>query len=103
MSVILGNILIIIGMVFIIAGALFVLILPDMYARLLACANIDTMGMFFVIIGLLLINPLDTVTVKKVIILIFTLLINPISSYTIGRSAYLRGERPKTKEGGNYE
>ncbi|MFW6015423.1 MAG: monovalent cation/H(+) antiporter subunit G [bacterium] len=95
---ILGNLLIIIGICFILIGAVCVLLLPDLYARLLACAQIDTIGLIFVIIGLVLISDNQIFNLKVGLILVVVLFINPISSYAIGRSAYLRGERPEKEK-----
>ncbi|TCT15459.1 multisubunit sodium/proton antiporter MrpG subunit [Natranaerovirga pectinivora] len=98
MSSILGHILIIIGMFFIIFGSISILLFKDLYARLLACAHIDTLGMIFIVLGIIFISPLSTLTIKKVLILVFTLCIDPVSTYAIGRSAYIRGERPTNKK-----
>ena len=95
---VLGHVLIILGMFFIIFGSISVLLFKDLYARLLACAHIDTIGMIFIVLGLILISPMSPLTIKKVLILTFTLCIDPVSTYAIGRSAYIRGEKPASKK-----
>ncbi len=90
-----SNILIGIGMVFIVFGSLAILMLPNFFSRLLACSQVDTVGMMLVITGVIIMKGMGAHTFKIIIILIFLLITNPITTHSIGRSAYLRGEKPE--------
>ena len=94
-----GYILLSIGLIFIVFGSVFILLLPDFYYRLLACSQIDTLGMLITILGLLFVIPDYKLSFKIVVVLFITLSINPITTYSIGRSAFLKGEKPKLKKG----
>ncbi len=95
---ILGNTLLIIGIGFTLLGSAFILIFPHFYNRLLACSYIDTLGMIFILLGVLCRYHVQTQPLKIILLILIALIINPVSTYAIGRSAYLRGERPKKED-----
>lgn len=95
---VLGNILLLAGLGFTFVGSLCILMFSNFYSRLLACSYIDTIGMFFILAGILCKYYHETQPLKIILLLLIVMIINPVSTYAIGRCAYLRGERPKEEE-----
>jgi len=74
-----------IGTIFLFLGSLGIFRLPDVYNRLQAGTMCTTLGAFFTIIGVGIIEP--TWFWKCLIIALFVLLTNPISNHALGRAS----------------
>lgn len=87
--------------VFMVAGALVVLIgalglirLPDFFTRLHAASVVDTLGLWLLMAGLILLSPSWVVTFKLVLILALVFVLSPLSAHVLARSALSSGLRP---------
>lgn len=84
-----GTVLIGIGTLFLFIGNLGILRLPDVYNRIQAGTKCTTLGAFFIIIGVGIIQP--TWFWKVLLIASFVLVTNPISSHAIARASRKSG------------
>ena len=87
--VILGHVVTSIGVLFLFLGALGILRFPDVYNRLQAGTKATTLGSFFTIVGVGILN--SHWIFKTLIIAFFILLASPISSHALGRGSYKSG------------
>ena len=74
-----------IGVIFLFLGSLGIWRLPDVYNRLQAGTKCTTLGSFFTIVGVGIMEP--EWFWKTLIISIFILLTNPISNHALGRAS----------------
>lgn len=78
-----------IGTIFLFLGGLGVSRLPDVYNRLQAGTKCTTLGAFFTIIGVGIMEP--SWFWKALLIAVFVLLTNPISNHALGRASCKSG------------
>ena len=78
-----------IGTLFLFLGSLGIFRLPDVYNRLQAGTKCTTLGAFFTVIGVGIIEP--SWFWKTLIIAFFILLTNPISNHALGRASLKSG------------
>jgi len=78
-----------IGVIFLFLGALGILRLPDVYNRLQAGTKCTTLGAFFTIVGVGIIEP--GWFWKALLIAMFILISSPISSHALGRASCKSG------------
>lgn len=86
--------LVIIGIVFMLMGSIGILRLPDFYSRSHATSKSDTLGILFVISGLVVYEGFTLSSIKLILIVLFIALANPIGTHALARSAFLRGLKP---------
>lgn len=86
------------GLVMIAAGSitfatagLGVLRFPDVYTRASAVSTAAGLGVSFIVVGALLMEPTITTTVKAIVVVILQLATAAIGSMTIARAAYITG------------
>ncbi len=96
---------IILGIAFILMGSIGIIRLPDFYSRSHAASKSDTLGILFVIGGLIIYEGFTQSSLKLLFIIIFIWLSNPIGSHALARAALKKGIKPilynrstKTKE-----
>ncbi len=98
-------ILVVIGILFMLMGSIGILRLPDFYSRSHATSKSDTLGILFVISGLVVYEGFTLSGIKLILIILFIALANPIGTHALARSALLRGLKPffsnDAKKGGN--
>lgn len=82
------------GSFFVITGGIGLLRLPDFYSRIHAAGLTDTIGSWFILIGLILQAGWNLVAVKLILILIFLILTSPLASHALAKAAFLRGLKP---------
>ena len=82
------------GIVFMLMGSIGILRLPDFYSRSHATSKSDTLGILFVISGLVIYEGLTLSAIKLVLIILFIALANPIGTHALARSALQRGLKP---------
>ena len=97
----------IISWIFIVAGLAFCLIggygmlkLRDMYARLHAASLIDTLGVGFVLIGLMFQAGFTLVLAKLVIILLLIFFTSPTATFALARAAINHDSLPAVDDEG---
>lgn len=74
-----------VGVVFLFLGSLGLIRLPDVYNRLQAGTKCTTLGAFFTIVGVGIMEP--AWLPKTLLIGLFILLTNPISNHALGRAS----------------
>ncbi len=89
---------IILGLVFIFFGTLGIIRFPDIYTRLQTSSKCDAAGAIALLVGLMVREGLDSLSLRILIILMFLLLTNPVASHAIARSAAIRGIKPWRKK-----
>lgn len=98
-------ILVVIGILFMLMGSIGILRLPDFYSRSHATSKSDTLGILFVISGLVVYEGFTLSGIKLILIIVFIALANPIGTHALARSALKRGLKPffnsDIKKGGN--
>ena len=88
-------ILIVLGIFFMLVGSIGILRLPDYYSRTHAVSMSDTIGILFVIGGLIVFEGLTLNSIKLLFIVVFIFLANPIGSHALSRTAYRSGLIPR--------
>ena len=91
---IISLIFIILGLFFIIAGTVGLIRFPDFYSRMHATGKCDTLGEGLVIIGLIIYQGFDLISVKLLFLVIFIFVANPVATHAIARAAYKVGLQP---------
>ncbi|REL33586.1 Na+/H+ antiporter subunit G [Rhodohalobacter sp. SW132] len=82
------------GIIFMFVGSFGILRLPDFYARTHAVSKSDTLGIIFVILGLVIYEGFTQSGLKLILIVIFIALSNPIGSHALARAALKKGLKP---------
>ncbi len=95
---ILGYALIFLGIFFIMVGLIGIYRFKNFYARILSAADIDTMGLITILIGIAFISGLNWFTFKIILILAVLIVLNPIVTSSIASSAYFSGYKLKKEE-----
>jgi len=89
---------IILGLVFIFFGTLGIIRFPDIYTRLQTSSKCDAAGAVALLVGLMVREGLDSLSLRILLILVFLLLTNPVASHAIAHSAAIRGIKPWRKK-----
>jgi len=91
---------------FLIVGAFLMLVaaiglirFPDVYCRMHATGKCDTLGVGSMLLGLIVYQGADLVSVKMLFIILFVLFTGPIATHALFRAAIVRGHKMWTKEG----
>ena len=92
---VIGYIMIIIGILFTYIGLYGIYRSKNFYSRVLSSADIDTMGLITVLLGVVFISGYSRFTLKVLLILAVLLIINPTVTSNIVSSAYFSGYRLK--------
>ncbi|TVR16861.1 MAG: Na+/H+ antiporter subunit G [Balneolaceae bacterium] len=91
---IISIIFVVIGIIFMLVGSIGIIRLPDFYARTHSVSKSDTLGIIFVILGLVIYEGLTQSSLKLVLIILFIFLANPVGTHALARAAYKRGLNP---------
>jgi len=83
------------GGAFCVIGTVGLLRMPDMFTRLHGASVVDTLGMGFIILGLILQAGFTLVGVKLIIIAALVLLTTPVATHALAQAALHAGIRPK--------
>lgn len=87
-------ILLITGGLFCIVGGIGLLRMPDFYTRVHAASVTDTLGVGFILLGLMLQAGLTLITVKLVIIGLLIFFTSPAATHALAKAALGRGLEP---------
>lgn len=94
----LGNVSILAGAFFVLTGALGILRMPDFFSRLHPAGVTDSLGIPFVLIGLMLHAGLTLVSGKLLLLMLFLLLTSPTACHALARAAFLSGMADKESD-----
>ena len=75
-------------------GSIGILRLPDFYTRSHAASKSDTLGIIFVIGGLIVHEGFTQSSLKLLFIILFIALANPIGTHALARAAIRKGIKP---------
>ena len=89
---------ILVGLFFVLVAAIGVVRLPDVYTRSHAVGLTDSVGAFFLLLGLALYQGLSTNLVKILVVLVLMYLLNPVITHATVRAALRSGLKPWSKE-----
>ena len=87
----------VIGTVALITGSLGLLRLPDVYSRIHAAGIIDTAGVGFIVLGMMLQAGLSLTSAKLALIVFFLFFTSPISGHAIAMMAHKFSVEPKAR------
>ena len=87
-------ILVVIGILFMLVGSLGILRLPDFYSRTHAVSKSDTLGIIFIILGLVVYEGLTQSSLKLLLVVLFIALANPIGTHALAKAAIKKGLEP---------
>lgn len=88
---IISTIFIIAGLFFVLVGTIGLLRFPDFYTRMHATGKCDTLGEGLMLVGLMVYQGLDLISVKMLFLVIFIFVANPVATHAIARRAYKVG------------
>ena len=91
---ILTVVLVILGIAFILVGSIGILRLPDFFTRTHAVSKSDTLGIIFVISGMVIYEGFTLSSLKLILIILFIALANPIGSHALAKAAIKKGLKP---------
>ena len=98
---IIGDIFLVAGALGVLVGSLGVLRFPDFFSRIHATGITETVGIGFIIAGLMIEAGISLVSLKLLIILLLVLFTSPTSSQALAKAAIHAGLTPNTKNRGS--
>ena len=87
------------GVIALLTGSIGLIRLPDLYSRTHAVGMMDTAGVGFIILGLIIHEGLTLVSVKLALVGIFLFFTSPIATHAVAQVAYRSGVKPLTDDG----
>lgn len=93
-QIVISAILVVLGILFMLTGSIGILRLPDFYSRTHSVSTSDTIGVIFVITGLVIYEGFTQSSFKLLLIVLFIALSNPIGSHALARAAFKSGLNP---------
>ena len=100
---ILSGLCIAVGVVALLTGSIGLIRLPDLYSRTHAVGMMDTAGVGFIILGLIIHEGFTLVSVKLALVGIFLLFTSPIATHAVSQVAYRSGLKPLVDDGEDEE
>lgn len=94
----LGIGLILVGLYFVLVSAIGVVRFPDVYSRSHAVGLTDSVGAFYLLLGLAVYQGFSTNMVRILVVLALLYLINPVITHATVRAALRSGLKPWSKE-----
>lgn len=82
------------GILFMLVGSIGILRLPDFYSRTHSISKSDTLGIMFVIFGLVIYEGFTQSSLKLILVVLFIALSNPIGTHALARAAMKKGISP---------
>lgn len=93
----LALIFIVVGLFFMIVGAIGLIRFPDFYTRVHATGKCDTLGEGMMLLGFIIYEGMNLVSVKILLLVIFIFVTSPTAVHAILNVAYTRGVEPWKK------
>jgi multicomponent Na+:H+ antiporter subunit G len=100
---ILSGLCIAVGVVALLTGSLGLIRLPDLHSRTHAVGMMDTAGVGFIILGLIIHEGFTLISVKLALVGIFLFFTSPIATHAVSQVAYRSGVKPVTEESDDKE
>lgn len=94
----LSGLFITLGVIALLIGSLGLVRLPDLFSRTHAVGMMDTAGVGFIILGLILHEGLTLISFKLALVGIFLFFTSPISTHAVAQGAFRSGLRPITHD-----
>lgn len=94
----LAVVLILMGLFFLLVAAIGMVRFPDVFTRSHAVSLTDSLGAFFLLVGLSLYHGFGTNMLRILVVLILLFLLNPVIAHATLRAAYRAGLKPQAKE-----
>lgn len=91
MILLLQSVCIGLGLFFLFTGTLGLIRMPDVYTRMHATTKCDTVGIGFIVLGLMLCGGTWATVIKLLLVLLFMWVVNPTVSHLIAQAAWLDG------------
>ncbi len=85
---------VVIGIFFMFVGSVGIIRLPDFYSRTHGISKSDTLGIIFVIVGLVIYEGFTQSSLKLLLIVLFIALSNPVGTHALARAALKSGLNP---------
>ena len=82
------------GIFFMLVGSIGIIRLPDFYSRTHSVSKSDTLGIIFVILGLVIYEGFTQSSLKLILIVLFIALSNPVGTHALARAAMKKGLSP---------
>ena len=103
---IVSGLFILLGVIALITGSLGLVKLPDLFSRTHAVGMMDTAGVGFIILGLIVYEGFTLVSVKLALVGIFLFFTSPIATHAVAQVALRSGVKPQLdgddgKDGGS--
>ena len=95
---ILSGLSIAVGIVALVTGSIGLLRLPDLYSRTHAVGMMDTAGVGFIILGLIIHEGFTLISVKLALVGIFLFFTSPIATHAVAQVAFRAGLKPVLEE-----
>jgi multicomponent Na+:H+ antiporter subunit G len=83
-----------VGCFFILVASVGLLRLPDFFTRIHPAGKADTLGQALVLMGLIVHNGVDFVSVKLLLIITFIFISNPTATHLLAKAAFVAGVKP---------
>lgn len=87
-------VLVFIGCAFCLVGAIGVLRFPDVFSRMHSAGIMDTIGAFFILVGLIPLAGWSLAAAKLIFILAFLWMTSPTSTHALAKAAVHCGVKP---------
>jgi len=100
---ILSGFCIAVGVIALVTGSLGLIRLPDLFSRTHAVGMMDTAGVGFIILGLIIHEGFTLISVKLAFVGIFLFFTSPIATHAVAQVAYRSGLKPVTDDGDEGE
>ena len=84
------------GVVALLTGSIGLIRLPDLYSRTHAVGMMDTAGVGFIILGLIIHEGFTLISVKLALVGIFLFFTSPIATHAVAQVAFRSGLKPVT-------
>ena len=95
---IVSGLFILLGVIALITGSIGLVKLPDLFSRTHAVGMMDTAGVGFIILGLIIHEGFTLVSVKLVLVGIFLFFTSPVATHAVAQVAYRAGLKPILEE-----
>lgn len=81
----------VVGIAFLFVGSVALVRFPDMYCRLHATTKLDTLGLGFILGGLMIYEGFSLASAKLAFVIFFVFITSPTASHALSRAAYKSG------------